>query len=214
MKKAIIIGSTGLTGSYILKYLLDDSRYSKIVVFVRKATGISHSKLEEKIVNFDDIELWKNLITGDELFSALGTTIKKAGSKENQYRIDVIYNYLVAKHAVQNGIKNYYLVSSIGANKNSKNFYLKIKGELDSMVSDLPFEHITIFRPSMLLGNRGEVRLLENISLPIINFLTNLPLLKKYKPIKAANLARAMIRKANMENKNKIDIISSEDIMW
>ena len=111
MKKAIVIGATGLIGKHLTKMLLDNPAYSTIKVFARKSSGINHPKLEEHIVNFDEIAKWKSNITGDELFSAMGTTIKKAGSKEAQFKIDVTYQYECAKAAAENGVKSYFLVS-------------------------------------------------------------------------------------------------------
>ncbi|HEX7356077.1 MAG TPA: NAD(P)H-binding protein [Ignavibacteriaceae bacterium] len=151
MKTAIIIGATGLVGSELTKKLLIDNRYDKVKVFVRRTTGISNTKIEEHIVDFDKIDTWKNHITGDELYSALGTTIKKAGSKEVQYKIDFDYQYITAKLASENGVQKYLLVSSIGANSKSKNFYLNMKGNLDNAVQLFPFDQILIFRPSILV---------------------------------------------------------------
>lgn len=109
MKTAIVIGATGLVGNHITKKLLGDNRYEKVKVFVRRSLNLNHPKLEEHIVDFDKIESWKNHLTGDELYSALGTTIKKAGSKDFQYKIDFTYQYEAAKDASENGVKNIYL---------------------------------------------------------------------------------------------------------
>ena len=105
MKTAIVIGASGLVGSYITLKLLDDIRYDKVKVFVRNSLDISHVKLEEHVIDFDKIEIWKEYLTGDELFSALGTTIKKAGSKEAQYKVDYTYQFDVAKAASENRVK-------------------------------------------------------------------------------------------------------------
>lgn len=123
MKTAIVIGATGLIGKHLTKLLLDNPAYSNVKVFVRRSINISNPKLEEHIVNFDEIAKWKDKITGDELFSAMGTTIRKAGSKEAQFKIDVTYQHEFAKAAAENGIKSYFLVSSSGANAKS-NFFL------------------------------------------------------------------------------------------
>ena len=158
MKTAVVIGASGLIGKSLVKKLLEDNRYKSVKVFVRRSINISNSKLVEHIVDFDKITDWKNKITGDELYSAMGTTIKKAGSKEAQYKIDVTYQYEFAKAAAENGVKSYFLVSSSGANAKSKLFYMKIKGELEEKVKLLPFNKIRIFRPSLLLGERDEKR--------------------------------------------------------
>ncbi|MCU0413720.1 MAG: NAD(P)H-binding protein, partial [Ignavibacteriaceae bacterium] len=144
MKTAIVIGATGLIGKHLTKLLLDNPDYSTIRVFARRSINISNSKLAEHIVDFDEIDKWKSKIIDDDLFSAMGTTIKKAGSKEAQYKIDVAYQFDFAKAASENGVKNYFLVSSSGANDESKFFYMKIKGHLEEKVKLLPFNKIRI----------------------------------------------------------------------
>ncbi|HMN25660.1 MAG TPA: NAD(P)H-binding protein, partial [Ignavibacteriaceae bacterium] len=187
MKTAIVIGATGLVGSYITLKLLDDSRYSKVKVFVRNSLEVKHPKLEEHIVDFEKLDLWKDEIKGDELYSALGTTIKKAGSKNAQYKIDFTYQYETAKAAAKNGVKSYMLISSAGANYKSSNFYLRMKGNLDEKVQLLNFKKIRIFRPSILVGLRSEKRVGESIGIKIAGLITRIiPALKRYKPIKAS----------------------------
>ncbi|MAO66362.1 MAG: NADH-quinone oxidoreductase subunit F [Balneola sp.] len=192
-KTAIVIGATGLVGSEVLDLLLRDDRYSKVKVFHRRSTGIKHPKLEEHIVDFDAIDDWKLKLTGDELYSALGTTIKKAGSQEKQYNIDYTYQFETAKAAAKNGVKKYSLVSSAGADHRSKVFYSRLKGELDRDVKDLSFEVITIMRPSILAGERNESRLGESIGMFFMKFVTKIPGLKKYRPILGRTVAQGMI---------------------
>jgi len=213
MKSAIIIGATGLVGNELTKKLLKDDRYSIVKIFVRKSAGITHPKLEEQVVDFEKLEQWKNKITGDELYSAMGTTIKKAGSKEAQYKIDFTYQYECAKAASQNGVGKYLLVSSAGANSKSGNFYLRIKGELDEKASELPFKQISIFRPSFLAGERKESRRGETIGISAVNFLASIiPPLRKYRPIEAATVAEGMIKAANQNSQTKISIFELEQI--
>jgi uncharacterized protein YbjT (DUF2867 family) len=192
-KIAIVIGATGLVGSHVVQLLLSDERYSTVKVFHRRSTGIVHPKLDEHIIDFEDIESWKENVTGDELYSAMGTTIKKAGSKQAQYKIDVTYPLKVARTAASNAVKKYSLVSSAGADKDSKLFYPRIKGELDDAVSRLSFDRITIMRPSILDGDRQEDRPGERIGLAAMKLAGKIPGLKKYRPIPADQVARAMI---------------------
>jgi uncharacterized protein YbjT (DUF2867 family) len=192
-KTALVIGATGLVGSHVLKQLLDDDRYQTVKVFHRRSTGISHDKLEEHIIDFDDIESWKGQLTGDELYSALGTTIKKAGSQEAQYTIDYTYQYETAKAASENGVEKFSLISSAGANAESRAFYPKLKGQLDDAVKKLSFEVITILRPSFLDGDRAEDRLGESIGIVVARLVTKIPGLKKYRPIPAEKVAQGMI---------------------
>jgi len=213
MKTALIIGATGLVGSFITLKLLNDNSYEKVKVFVRRSIKINNPKLEEHIINFEKIETWKDQLIGDELYSALGTTIKKAGSKDAQYKIDYTYQYEVAKAASENGVKKYLLVSSAGANYKSSNFYLRIKGSLDEKVQQLGFDKIRIFRPSILVGKRSERRLAESLGIKIAGAITRLiPSLKKYRPIEASRVAEAMIKSANENILNKTKIYQPEEI--
>lgn len=208
-KTATVIGATGLVGSHVLQILLADDRYDSILVLHRRTTGISHSKLKEHIIDFDYPEKWSHLVTGDHLFSALGTTIKKAGSKEAQYKIDYTYQYEVAKAASKNGVTGFALVSSVGANSESSSFYPRIKGELDNAVQKLDFEISLILRPSFLDGNRDEFRLGERIGVPLAKVFCKIPGLKKYHPIKAEVVAKAMIEGLNS---NTSGVIENNDI--
>ena len=189
---AIIVGATGLVGSKLTRLLLDDFRFATIHVFVRHSTGIEHKKLIEHIVDFEKISDWSGLIAGDVLFSTLGTTLKKAGSKEKQYHIDFDYQYEVAKAAAKNGVEKLVLVSSLGANSKSAFFYSRMKGELETAVQKLPFKKIMILRPSILTGRRKEKRSAENFTRIIIRLLTGF-MLKKYRPIHAGIVAQAML---------------------
>lgn len=209
-KKAILIGATGLVGSHILQLLLLDERYESVKVLHRRSTGISHPKLIEHIINFDDQESWKMLVFGDHLFSALGTTLKKAGSKDAQYKIDYTYQYNFAKIASENGVSNYALVSSLGANPDSGSFYPRIKGELDKAVQELSFNNTLILRPSFLDGNRDEFRLGERIGIAVAKVVCKIPGLKKYHPIKAETVANAMIEGVN---KNTSGIVEGNNIL-
>jgi uncharacterized protein YbjT (DUF2867 family) len=213
MKTAIIIGATGLIGKLLVNKFLDDSRYYTVKVFARKSSGINNPKFEEYIVNFDEMENWKEHIIGDELFSAMGTTIKKAGSKEAQYKIDVIYQYEFAKAAAENGVKNYFLVSSAGANAKSKFFYMRMKGELEEKVKLLPFNKIRIFRPSLLLGERPEKRFGEKAAERILKIVVPIfPFLKNQRPIEGEKVARVMIGSANETDTERIKIFEPLEI--
>ena len=113
MKTAIVIGATGLVGGHLTVKLLNDPRYKTVKIFVRRSLNFKNPKLEEHIVNFDEIENWKDKITGDELYSAMGTTIRKAKSKTLQYKIDVTYQFEFAKAAAENNVAGFFLVSSV-----------------------------------------------------------------------------------------------------
>jgi len=197
MKTALLVGATGLVGSFVLQKLLDDSRYEKVLVFVRKSVNILHKKLEEHIVDFNKIKTWQHFLVGDDLYSTMGTTIKKAGSKPAQYLVDYTYPYTVAKRAKLNGVKNYALVSSAGADANSRMFYAKTKGELDRDISELFFRKTIIVRPSFIDGPRKEKRLGEQIGLQLMRTLKFVLGVNKYQPTPVGQIAQCMIKAVN-----------------
>jgi len=199
MKKAIVIGGTGLVGTQLIKQLVEDEKYSEIVSLVRRSSGETHPKLQEIIVNFDQTQSWSHLVTGDVLFSALGTTIGQAKTKAAQFKVDYTYQYMVAKSAAENGVETYVLISSAGASSKSKVFYTSMKGQLEDAVQILPFKQIAIIRPGQLAGNRTENRKGEKIALSVMYFINKLGLLKQYRPIQASLVARAMINAVESE---------------
>lgn len=200
--KAILIGATGLIGTELLKQLLEDTAFESVKVVVRKSTGVKADKLEEVLVDFDNLEPSADELKGDVLFSTLGTTLKTAGSKERQYEIDYGMQFNSAKFARENGVNKLVLLSSAGADATSSIFYSKMKGELDEAVEKLGFENVAIIRPSMLVGDRKEFRLSEKIFTPLMYAFTWIPGLRKYRPIKDKVVAKAMINAA----KNQQDI--------
>ncbi len=217
-KTAIIIGATGLVGSNLLRQLLSDDDFLIIKIFVRKTTAIVHEKLQENIIDFDKIDLIKNEISGDVLFSCLGTTIKQAGSKNNQYKVDFTYQYQFAKYASESGVSEYILVSSTSASAKSMFFYSRIKGELEDAVKLLTFNKISIVQPSVLEGERKEKRAGEAIGAAVINTLGKiLPFLKKYRSIGGDAVAKAMIciyKKEEPGKINKIKVYKLDELFF
>jgi uncharacterized protein YbjT (DUF2867 family) len=197
MKIALIIGATGLVGSKIVRRLNDSKFYSNAILLVRRKSEFNHMKFEERIIDFENIDA--DLVKGDDVFCAIGTTIKKAGSKENQYKIDCEYPFKIAQTAKQNGAKQFILVSSLGADHRSSNFYLRTKGELEEKISALNFETFIILRPSIILGKRNEFRLGETIGVFFITLFSPLFFgsLKKYKGVRASAIASRMVILAN-----------------
>ncbi len=205
-KTAVIFGATGLTGSLVLKKLIQDERYQKIRMFTRTLPEVKSDKLEMIITDLEDLEQHSEKITGDDVFCCLGTTIKKAGSKENFRKVDLEWPALIAKTASKNGIPNFLMISSIGADPESSNFYLRTKGEAENAVRQHKFNKIVILRPSMLLGKRNEFRFFEEMGK-----LVMVPLkfvfrgkLKKYRPIDAEKVARAMVKFANITTSKNV----------
>lgn len=209
-KTACIIGATGLIGKQLLKQLLENENFTTIKVFTRRSVGIVHPKLNEYLIDFEKPEEWKNLVTGDVLFSCLGTTLKTAGSKKNQFKVDFTFQYQFAQLAAENEIPAFVLVSSAGANAKSSMFYPRMKGELDEAVSRLNFHHICILRPSILDGKREEKRLTEKISIRITKVLFRF-IFRKYRPIKDEIVAQAMIN-ASLHQPEKLKIVELDAI--
>ncbi len=190
--KALVIGATGATGKDLVNQLCQDSDFDEIDIFVRRRSDFHHEKVKAHLVDFDHPEEWKHLVKGDVAFSCLGTTLKSAGSKENQKIIDYDYQFNFAKAAKENKVEDYILVSAYGADPDSKIFYSRIKGELEEAVKNLKFEKTTIFKPGMLerknTNRNGEV-----FGLKIIKFLNKLGLFKSQQPLPTSILAKAMI---------------------
>ncbi len=211
--KALVIGSTGLSGKALLKKLASDQRYSEVTAFTRREFPITNDKIKPLIVDFDNTDEWNDKINGNVLFSAMGTTMKTAGSKENQYKVDFTYQYEVAKAAAENGVEIYCLVSSVGANSKSRIFYSRIKGELEDAISELPFKKIRILQPGPITGNRDDNRIMEKLSVSVIRFFNKLGLLKKYTPALGEDIAKALVAAANDEHADRIKRYVLSDVL-
>ncbi len=202
--QALVLGATGATGQELVKLLLEDSNFSKVSVFVRRAININHEKLIIHEINFSKLRQYKSLINGDILFSALGTTKKQAGGKKAQFLVDYTYQYEFAKMAFENGISHYSLVSSVGANKDSIFFYPKIKGALEESVRIFNFKKIQIFQPPSLIRQPELMRSVEKISIKLLNGINKLGLLKTLKPLLVKDLAKKMIDESLLSNVNRV----------
>lgn len=189
---ALVIGATGATGTELVKQLIDDNRYTSVVVFSRRPLLVTHANLTTHIVDFDNPQAWAHLVKGDVLFSALATTLKQAGSQKEQYKIDYTYQYQTAATAAANGVGAYVLVSAMGANAKSWLFYPRIKGALDNAASTLPFKQIHIFRPGFLLRQPDKIRPMEKLGIAIIQFFNKLGLFKSQRPLPVEVLAQKM----------------------
>ncbi|MDR4894075.1 MULTISPECIES: NAD(P)H-binding protein [unclassified Chryseobacterium] len=197
--KALVIGATGATGKDLVNQLLNDKEFDEVDIFVRKPIDIQNDKLKVHVVNFEKPEEWKDMVKGDVAFSCLGTTLKDAGSKEAQKKVDFDYQYEFAKAAKENEVEDYILVSAYGANPQSKIFYSRMKGELEEAVKQLHFNKITIFKPGMLERKDSE-RTGEVLGSRIIKFANKLGLLESQKPLPTDILAKAMINSSKIKS--------------
>lgn len=211
--KAIIIGATGLVGKEFVKKTLDLEAFDSVEVFVRRKTHLVHAKFKENIVNFDELDAWKMSIKGDVLFCAMGTTIKSAGSKEAQYKVDYEYQYNVAKAAKENGVNSLVLVSSSGADKKSPFYYLKMKGELEESLAKLGFPQFIILRPNLLEGEREENRAGEKISYAILSRLPKIRLFSRILPVSGHKVAQTGIEHV-LKSITGRQIIEAVDILF
>jgi uncharacterized protein YbjT (DUF2867 family) len=203
MKTALVIGATGMVGSSLVNQLLSDDYFSKLIIFTRRSLRQPHPKLQEHIIDFDATESWQGLVKGDVLFSCLGTTLKTAGSKEVQYKIDYTYQYNFARAAQQNGVTHYVLISAAYSSPHSKIFYSRMKGELDVAVQHLNFPRLTILKPGQLTGDRKEKRLGERFSIALLSAIHHIPGLQFLKPIPADTVAKAMIVAAKQQSEHQ-----------
>jgi len=196
--QVILVGASGLIGSHLLTQLIESVEISRILLLLRKSLHISAHKVQELIVNFDELEHYSSDIKGDVIFSCLGTT-KAATPDSDLYRkIDLEYPLKLAEIGIRNGVSQFHLVSSLGANALASNAYLKLKGELENELKNLSISSLHIYQPSLLTGNRKESRLGEKFAISVFKLIN--PLLigpfKKYRSIEAETVARVMFNQS------------------
>ena len=208
--KALVLGATGAIGKDLVEQLLKDSTFDRVDIFVRREVKIPSDKLVVHVVNFDHPEQWADSLTGDVLFSCLGTTMKTAGSQDAQWKVDYTYQFNAAKAARENGVPVYVLVSAIDANSKSKIFYTKMKGALDDAVQALGFESCFILQPASLIRKNAD-RVEETVGIWALKAFNAIGLMRKYTPITTEAVAAAMIRLAK-SGRRGTEVIVSQDI--
>jgi uncharacterized protein YbjT (DUF2867 family) len=208
MSSVLLLGATGLVGGECLKLLLADAGFSPVRVLVRRplSASIASGKLEVHVIDLERLDAQPALLSVDQVFCALGTTIRQAGSQERFRAVDYAIPLAAARLARQQGARHFLLVSSLGASRRSRVFYSRVKGELEAAVLGLGFGSVTIVRPSLLLGDRAEFRLGEEI----FKRLAFLPL-GRYRPVHARDVAAALVRAAKRDEEGA-RIIESADI--
>lgn len=197
-RTAIVAGATGLVGGHLVDQLLKDDLYEKVILFTRKPFDIQHIKIQQFIVDFERLVPSKLPQRADDVFCALGTTIKKAGSQSAFYKVDHDFVVNMAGYAASIGAVRFLVVSAMGANAQSRIFYNRVKGEMEFAISRSLITEKHIFRPSLILGKRNEFRFGEYVAQKVAGSLAFLFVgpLKRYRPVKAEAIARAMISTA------------------
>ena len=194
-RTALVAGATGLVGSHVLEFLLADPQWSHVVTVGRRKTSNHNAKLEQRVLNLSELDSVTDLPHVDDVFCCLGTTIKQAGSQPAFRLVDHEFVVGLARAGLRAGATQFLLVSAIGADPESRVFYSRVKGETEAAIRKLSYRGIQIFRPSLLLGDRSEFRLGERIAMlgaPMLPLLL-VGRLRRYRPIQAATVARAMI---------------------
>ncbi len=199
MRTALVAGGTGLVGGHCLTQLLDVPAYDRVIAIGRRELHRQHPKLEQRLIDFDRLgAVGTEFPAADDVFCCLGTTMKRAGSQEAFRQVDFVYVVGLASQALQHGAKQFLLVSAVGANPKSPMFYSQVKGEAEEAVTRLPFAGRYVVRPSLLAGDRPEHRPAERFGLAVASgvSLALVGPLRKYRPIRAATVAKAMVRLA------------------
>jgi uncharacterized protein YbjT (DUF2867 family) len=212
-RTALLLGATGLIGGHVLDLLLADAAYGRVVALGRRPVQREHARLEQHTADLGRLEEHADRFDVDDVFCCLGTTIKVAGSQEAFRRVDYEYVVNSARMAAEHGGRRYLLVTAGGANAASRIFYSRVKGEAEDAVRALPLPAAVILRPSLLLGDRAEPRPIEAMAqrwAPAINRMMMGPL-RRYRPIEARTVARAMVRLAARDPRG-VRIVENEEI--
>ena len=208
--KAIVIGGTGATGGELVAQLLEDPRFGTVTVLVRRAFFSKNPKLKEVVVDFEKLNDYRNDILGDVAFSCLGTTLKDAGSKDAQWRVDHDYQLEFAKMAKGNGVESFVLISAMGANADSSIFYNKMKGTLEQNLRKVDFSQLLILHPGGI-DRPNSTRVGEKIMMKVLKAFNAIGLFKGYEPIPTNRLAKAMIA-SFFGFKEKYKVVSLKEI--
>lgn len=213
MRSALVVGATGLVGSALVRQLCESEEYAAVNVIARRKLDFTDPKLVVKIRDFEKISE-SDIEFAHEVFCCLGTTIKKAGSREQFEKVDVEYPLSIAALAKNRGIGHFIVISAMGANEKSFTYYNRVKGKLESELTAMDFPQLSIVRPSLLTGERDEFRLGENVGAKAMSMLN--PLMvgpgKKFRSIDADQVARAMMVIALYGNKQKVAVYSSDEL--
>lgn len=213
-RNALIVGATGLIGSFCLQNLFNDSAYSEAIALVRRPLLEKHRKLKEIITDFSDLDRKLSTVNAHDVFCCLGTTIKKAGSQQAFRQVDYELVVTVAELMKEKGAEQFIVISAMGANKDSRIFYNRVKGEMEEAVKEVGYSCLRIIRPSLLLGKREEFRFAERVGV-LLNPLLKLilvGLLKNYRPVEADKVGWFMVKIAHERPVAGVHIYESNQI--
>src|SRR4051812_37114186 len=205
-RSVLVAGATGLVGGEVLRQLEADPTVTRIVAIGRRPAPSATPRITTCVVDYDHLEAHADLFAVDQIFCALGTTMKQAGSKAAFRRVDFEYPLKLAQLGLSKGARHFLLVSALGANVDSRIFYNRIKGELEDALRTMGYRSVTIVRPSLLLGKRAEFRLIERIGMVVGEFIPG-----RMRPVKARDVARALTTAARADIPG-LQIIESEHI--
>jgi uncharacterized protein YbjT (DUF2867 family) len=211
--KAVLAGASGLIGSKLLDVLLSHDYYDEVIILVRNKLPLKHPKLVQIILDFEDLEKHAPAIAGHAVFCCLGSTRKKTPDLTDYRKVDHDYPLHLAKIASKNKVEQYHLVSALGANARSANFYTKMKGETEEDIMNAGLPSLHIYRPALLTGDRKEPRTGERIFTLIMKAIDPMLVgpLRKYQSIPAATVARAMFNQSTKQQEG-VFIYPSDEI--
>lgn len=214
MRSALVVGATGLVGSALVKLLCESEEYVAVNVLSRRPLDFSHPKLDVRLCEFDQIAEC-DFEFAHEVFCCLGTTMKKAGSKEQFEKVDFEYPMSVAALAKNKGVGHFIVISAMGANEKAFAYYSRVKGNLERELINMDFPKLSIVRPSLITGNRQEFRLGETVGEKVLKVLNPLLVgpMKKVRSIPAKQIAKAMKVIALHGKKEKIAIYLSDELL-
>ncbi|WNB90219.1 NAD(P)H-binding protein [Bacillus sp. NEB1478] len=212
-KTIIVAGSSGLIGREAVKQLIEDPSFNEIILLVRKKLDVNHPKITQIQFDFSQKEYTLKKVVADSMLICVGTTMKKARTKESFKEVDLHIPFKLAALAKKMNIAHVAVISAMGADSKSTFFYNRVKGEMENQLSSLYLNHLTIIRPSLLIGDRDEFRLGERFAEKVYKaFPIVFP--KKYEPIEAERVAMVMIKQLTptMESNKKVNVIENRRI--
>lgn len=212
---AVVAGATGLVGQQLVKRLLDHSAYRRVIVFVRRELDISHPKLVQRLISYDQFEeaLDEATMKDADVFCTLGTTIRQAGSQEAFRKVDYSYPLVLGKQAKKYGAAKLLIVTAMGSSPQSTLFYNRVKGELERDLKALNLPRLVIMQPSLMLGNRKEKRLGERAGIIVFQLVRPFLIgpLSQYRAVHSADVAQVMVEAARRSTP-KLEVFGSNDI--